>query len=75
VPFIAAEAKGRADALAGRRPAAAGTHHLVLPPNADGKPLSKTVYREQMAASLRQRDGAPAQSRPGGQAGFAGEAG
>ncbi|TMQ77760.1 exodeoxyribonuclease V subunit beta [Candidatus Accumulibacter phosphatis] len=75
VPFITAEAQGRADALqADGMPVPALTvWHLPL--NPDGKPLGKTVYREQMAASCAGEMVRLLNLGQARRAGFAGETG
>ncbi|EXI78369.1 MAG: Exodeoxyribonuclease V beta chain [Candidatus Accumulibacter appositus] len=75
VPFIAAEAKGRADAWQadGQPLPALTTWHL--PANADGKPLSKDAYLEQMGAACASEMVRLLNLGQVGQAGFVGPAG
>ena len=49
VPFIAAQARGRADALHAAGQAVPALTAWWLPPREEGKPLSKDAYREQIA--------------------------
>jgi exodeoxyribonuclease V beta subunit len=75
VPFIAAEAKGRADEwqAVGQSLPALTTWHL--PANADGKPLSKDAYLEQMGAACASEMVRLLNLGQAGQAGFVGPAG
>jgi exodeoxyribonuclease V beta subunit len=61
--------------MAGRRPAVPALTTWWLPANADGKPLSKTDYLEQMAAACASEMVRLLNLGQAGQAGFAGEAG
>lgn len=49
VPFIAAQARGRVDALHAAGQAVPALTAWWLPPREEGKPLSKDAYREQIA--------------------------
>ena len=75
VPFLTAEAQGRADALQADGMPVPALTVWYLPPNPDGKPLGKTVYREQMAASCAGEMVRLLNLGQARQAGFAGEAG
>ncbi|MEF8713295.1 MAG: exodeoxyribonuclease V subunit beta, partial [Accumulibacter sp.] len=75
VPFVTAEAQGRSDALEADGMPLPALTVWYLPPNPDGKPLGKTVYREQMAASFAGEMVRLLNLGQVGQAGFAGETG
>ncbi|WP_273704131.1 exodeoxyribonuclease V subunit beta, partial [Candidatus Accumulibacter vicinus] len=75
VPFITAEVQGRADALQADGMPVPALTVWYLPPNPDGKPLGRTAYREQMAASCAGEMVRLLNLGQARRAGFAGETG